>query len=175
MARTTPDGLSSAEAEARLRQSGRNALPRPATISVFALFLRQFRSPLIYLLLIAAVVSFAVKEQLNAFFIMAVLLINALVGAFQERRAETSMAELQKLIRQVARARRDGHLVELDAADLVLGDVISLESGMSVPADARLLSSSGLSADESSLTGESMPAGKDAGQLVDSSAGLADR
>lgn len=175
LARTTPDGLSSAEAEARLRQSGRNALPRPATISVFALFLRQFRSPLIYLLLIAAVVSFAVKEQLNAFFIMAVLVINALVGAFQERRAETSMAELQKLIRQVARVRRDGHLVELDAADLVPGDIISLESGMGVPADARLLSSSGLSADESSLTGESMPAGKDAGQLVDSGAGLADR
>lgn len=175
LARTTPDGLSAAEAEARLRQSGRNELPRPATVSVFGLFLRQFRSPLIYLLLIAAVVSFAVKEQLNSFFIMAVLLINALVGAFQERRAETSMAELQKLIRQVARARREGHLVEVDAADLVPGDIISLESGMGVPADARLLSSSGLSADESSLTGESMPAGKDAGQLVDSGAGLADR
>lgn len=139
------------------------------------LFLRQLRSPLIYLLLIAALVSFVVKEQLNSFFILAVLLINALVGAFQERRAETSMAELQKLIRQVARARRDRHLVEIDAADLVPGDIIALESGMGVPADARLLSSSGLSADESSLTGESMPVGKDAGQLVDNSAGLADR
>ena len=175
LARTTPDGLSAAEAEARLRQFGRNELPRPATISFLALFLRQFRSPLIYLLLIAAVVSFAIEEQLNSFFIMAVLLINALVGAFQERRAETSMAELQKLIRQVARVRRDGHLVEHDAGDLVPGDIISLESGMAVPADARLLSSSGLSADESSLTGESMPAGKDAGQLADRSAGLADR
>ena len=171
----TEAGLATSEAQARLARFGANELPRGKQVTVAQLFLRQFKSPLIYLLLAAALVSLLAREPTDAAFIAAVLLINAVIGTVQERRAESSAAALQKLIRHTARGHRDGRVTLLDARELVPGDIVEVESGVAVPADLRLLSSSGLLADESTLTGESLPARKDALVEVPAAAGLGDR
>ena len=168
-------GLSQAEAEARIRRHGRNELPGRRRAGLFVLFLRQFRSPLIYLLLAAAATSLALGHRVDAAFIFAVLLINATIGTVQERRADRGMAALERLIRHSARVRRDGALRTVDAAELVPGDVVELESGMAVPADLRLLEAHALQADESLLSGESLPAAKDAEAAVAEDSGLGDR
>jgi len=142
---------------------------------VLLLFLRQFRSPLIYLLLAAALVSLAVGEQTDAGFIAAVLLINAATGTFQEHRAEASAAALQKLIHHIARVYREGQLAILEARDLVPGDIVEVESGMAVAADVRLIAAHGLMVDESTFSGESFPVPKDADAQVPEGAGLGDR
>lgn len=172
---SSPSGLTQEEAERRQRIHGLNQLPQARGPSFVRLFLRQFRSPLIYLLLAATGISLALGHLTDAGFIAVVLILNAVIGTVQERRAEASMSALATLIRHSARVRRDGAVREVDAAEVVPGDVAELESGMAVPADIRLLSSSGLLADESLLSGESMPAAKDAGAIVDVSASLADR
>ncbi|MGZ8348051.1 MAG: HAD-IC family P-type ATPase, partial [Allosphingosinicella sp.] len=113
--------------------------------------------------------------MLDAAFIAVVLLLNAAVGTVQEHRAASSMAALDSLIQHKARVRRDGHVHEADAGDLVPGDIVEMESGMAVPADLRLLSSRALFADESMLSGESLAVRKEAEAEVDRSAMLADR
>ena len=172
---TTEAGLTSSEAEARLARHGQNALPARRRPGLPLLFLRQFKSPLIYLLLAAAAVSLALGEASDAGFIAAVLLINAIVGTIQEHRAEAGTEALQKLIRHMARARRDGRTLLLEATGLVPGDVVELESGMAVPADIRLIASQQLLADESTFSGESLAVAKDAAAEVPEGAGLGDR
>jgi len=172
---TTPDGLSAAEARQRLARHGPNSLPRRKRISVGRLFLRQFRSPLIYLLLAATLVSLALRHWTDAGFIAIVLALNALVGTVQEHRAAASMDALGRLIRLRARVRRDGLVHEIGASEVVPGDIVEMESGMAVPADARLISDNGLLVDESLLSGESLPVAKDAGASIGAAAGLADR
>ncbi|OGR49165.1 MAG: ATPase [Elusimicrobia bacterium GWA2_51_34] len=153
-------GLSSAQAALLLKKHGRNTLPSRASPSVAIIFLRQFLSPLIYILLAAGVASLFIGESTDAVFIFAVILLNALIGAFQELKAEKSAAALQKLLRIKTRILRDGAPVILDASELVPGDIVMLESGNKVPADVRLLRVNGLSADESLLTGESVTVDK---------------
>ena len=114
-------------------------------------------------------------HRVDAAFIFVVLLINATIGSVQERRADRGMAALEHLIRHSARVRRDGMLCTIDAAELVPGDVVELESGMAAPADARLLESHSLQVDESLLSGESLPVAKDAEAEVAEDAGLGDR
>jgi calcium-translocating P-type ATPase len=168
-------GLSAAEARRRLARYGPNSLPRRSRRSLASLFLRQFRSPLIYLLLAATVVSLIVGHLTDAGFIAVVLLLNALVGTVQEHRASASMDALGRLIRHKARVLRDGIVHEIEAAEVVPGDIAEVESGTAVPADLRLLSSNGLFADESLLSGESLPASKNAAAEIGAGAGLADR
>jgi Ca2+-transporting ATPase len=168
-------GLSAAEAARRLALYGANSLPRHKRPSPVFLFLRQFRSPLIYLLLAATLVSIVLGHLTDAGFIAVVLMLNALVGTVQEHRAAASMDALGRLIRLRARVRRDGVAQEVEAAELVPGDLVELESGMAVPADLRLLSATGLMADESLLSGESLAVAKDAGARIAEAAGLADR
>ncbi len=168
-------GLSAAEAAARLVRVGRNDLPTDRSEGLALAFLRQFRSPLIYLLLAAAAVSIALGHGDDAIFIGVVLLINATIGAVQERRAQTSMAALRRLIRQSARVRRDDVVLQIDARDLVPGDVVVVESGIAAAADMRLLSSTGLRLNEAALTGESLAVGKDAAVLAPVEAGVGDR
>ena len=172
---TTEAGLTSFQAKARLARHGLNELPARRRRSPPLLFLRQFKSPLIYLLLGAAVVSLAIGKASDAGIIAAVLLINAIVGTVQEHRAEAGTAALQKLIRHTARVRRDGGTVLIDASGLVPGDVVELESGMAVPADIRLVGSQQLLADESTFSGESLPVAKGAASEVAEGAGLGDR
>ena len=172
---SSADGLSAAEARRRLALYGRNSLPRRSRRSLGLLFLGQFRSPLIYLLLGATLVSLIVGHWTDAGFIAVVLLLNAIVGMVQEHRAAASMDALGRLIRHKAKVRRDGLLHEIEASELVAGDIAEMESGMAVPADLRLLSSNGLFADESLLTGESLPVSKDAWAEIGPETALADR
>ena len=154
-------GLSREEATTRRDEYGPNRLPKAEPVTVWEIFLRQFRNPLIYILAIAAIVSFAIGEETDAGFIAAVLLINALVGGVQEWRAERSSQALQQLVRTRATVIRDGETRDIDGEDVVPGDIVLLESGYRVPADIRLVSTHDLEADESALTGESEAVLKD--------------
>jgi magnesium-transporting ATPase (P-type) len=154
-------GLSSDEARQRLVAHGRNTLPHAPPPAWWQILLHQFQSPLIYVLCAAAAVSAAIGEWTDAWVIGGVLMLNALIGGFQEWRAEQSALALQKLLRIRAAVQRDGEVEEIDAEELVPGDVVWLESGNRVPADVRLLWTHGLEVDESLLTGESLAVLKD--------------
>ena len=154
--KTTRDGLGREEAARRRERFGPNLLPSKEPPGLLAVLLHQFKSPLIYILLVAGAVSLLLGETTDAAFIGAVLLLNAGIGTWQERRAERSAAGLQKLLVVQARVRRDGKEETLSAEELVPGDVVLLESGNRVPADLRLIKARNLAVDESLLTGESL-------------------
>jgi magnesium-transporting ATPase (P-type) len=166
LARTNSDlrGLTAREAEVRLHQYGPNCLPTIAPPGICLIFLHQFLSPLIYILIAAGVVSMAIGEWTDAGFIFAVILLNAVLGTFQEWKAERSAASLQQLLKTSCSVKRDNHLFDLPADDLVPGDIVHLESGSRVPADLRLLDVRNLSIDESLLTGESQAVDKQPGK-----------
>jgi len=168
-------GLSHAEAATRLERNGRNALPRPKPPGVAQVFLHQFTSPLIYVLVAAALVSLAIQEWSDAGFIAAVLLVNAIIGTFQEYSAQRAAEALHQLVTTNSRVLREGDAYELDAEELVLGDIVLLESGDRVPADLRLLAGYDLKVDESLLTGESVAVLKDANKTLASDSVLGDR
>ena len=155
-------GLAADEAESRLSRYGPNALPRKPPPTLLEILLRQFKSPLIYLLGVAALVSLALGEVKDAVFIFAVLLINAIIGTVQEAKAEKASQALQKLLQIRAAVRRGGSVRDISAENVVPGDIVFLESGNRVPADLRILTAHGLEADESLLTGESLAVSKDA-------------
>ncbi|GIW98518.1 MAG: haloacid dehalogenase [Pirellulaceae bacterium] len=172
---TFEHGLETAEAQARRQRWGPNRLPESPPPRLWQVAVRQFRSPLIYILAIAALVSLGLGEVKDATFIMAVLLINAVIGTSQEWKAERSSHALRKMLRIRATVQRDGETIEVDAEQLVPGDIVWLESGNRVPADIRLLSAHGLEIDESLLTGESLPVRKDPAWMGEPSQPLADR
>lgn len=172
---TSARGLDDAEARARLARHGPNALPHSRPPGLVVVFLRQFLSPLIYVLLVAAVVSVGIGHATDAAFILLVLLLNAVIGTAQEHAAERSAEALQELVASRALVVRDGEDREVDAAELVPGDVVRLEGGARVPADVRLLSAAGLEADESLLTGESLAVVKRSEPPAPADAGLPER
>ncbi len=172
---TSATGLSREEALARLERFGRNSLPKPKPTSIATLFLRQFLSPLIYILLAAAVVSFFLERITDTLFILAVLLINAVIGAAQEYSAERSLESLRSLVKTYARVVRDGESFEIDAEECVPGDIVLLEEGFKVPADMRLLEVHDLAIDESLLTGESLPVAKDPSLVLKEDTTIGDR
>lgn len=174
---TGENGLSNAEARARLELYGRNRLPQKPPAAWWEIVLRQFMSPLIYILTIAAIVSaIAHPDDLtDAIFIAAVLVINAAIGGYQEGKAEQSGRALQKILQIRASTLRDGEISEIDAEEVVPGDIVWLESGNRVPADMRLLMTHGLEVDESLLTGESLSIQKDPSWMGDASVVMADR
>ncbi len=172
---TVTGGLSDDEAASRLASYGPNTLPRRKPPGLAEILLRQFKSPLIYLLAIAAAVSLVIGEAKDAAFILGVLLINAVIGTVQESRAERASQALQKLLRIRAAVRRSNQVRDVDAETLVPGDVVYLESGNRVPADIRLIEAHGLEADESLLTGESLPVTKRADWSGGPGTPLADR
>ena len=169
------NGLSSAEAAARLERYGRNVLPRAAPPTLGAIFLRQFASPLMYVLVAAGLVSAALGAWSDAAFIFAAVLINAVIGTYQEHSAERTAEALRNLVSPRAMVLRDGAPREIDAAEIVPGDVVLLESGVKVPADLRLLAATGLSVDESLLTGESLSVRKDPARASGAGTPLAER
>lgn len=152
----TMSGLSSKAAKKRLLSHGANVLPEEKSPSIILVFLQQFKSPFIYVLLIAAVVSYGLGQTVNSWFILAVLLINALIGTVQEFSAQRAAAALKKLVPSHATVIRDGKTIQIDAADVVPGDFVQLVTGDKVPADIQLISSQDLHIDESMLTGESV-------------------
>ena len=170
------DGLSAPDAARRLERDGPNRLAEPKKEPRWRAFLRQFQDLLIIILLIAAVISFVVTREWETPVVIAlVVLLNATIGFVQESKAEASLEALKKMLVTTATVRRDGRMVNLDAAELVAGDVVSLQAGDRVPADGRLLTSTGLEVQESSLTGEAQPVGKSATAHVDADAALGDR
>lgn len=154
-------GLTSAEARERLARFGPNVLPSEPPPRLAGIVLGQLKSPLVYVLLAAAAVALAMGDFTDAAFIGVVLLVNSALGAWQEWRAEQQSRSLQQLLRIRATVVRDGAAVELDAEQLVPGDVVWLESGQRVPADLCLFDAHGLEVDEALLTGESIPVTKD--------------
>ncbi|MCU0878589.1 MAG: HAD-IC family P-type ATPase [Pirellulaceae bacterium] len=171
----TPRGLTRAEVERRQQEYGLNLLPEKGPTPLWLIVLRQFASPLIYILVAAAVVSALIGDLKDAAFIAAVLALNAVIGAYQEWQAEQSSHALKKLLRMHAQVERDGEVREVKAEEVVPGDILWLESGNRVPADIRLLSTHGLEVDESLLTGESLAVRKDSAWMGAPDATLADR
>jgi magnesium-transporting ATPase (P-type) len=172
---TQTQGLGSEQAAARLIQHGLNKLPESPPKPWWTILLRQFRSPLIYVLALAALVSISIGDHQDAGFIVIVLSINATIGCYQEWRAEQSSYALRHLLQIRATVLRSGEAIEVSAQEVVPGDVVWLESGNRVPADMRLMLSNGLETDESLLTGESLPVLKDADWIGSESIPLADR
>ncbi len=172
---TSPQGLNQVEAAARLEQFGRNTLPRARPPGPLRIFLRQFLSPLIYVLLVAAVVSLALQHWSDAGFIAVVLVLNAVIGTAQEHGAGRSAEALRAMMTLRALVVREAQDFEIDAEEVVPGDVVLLEPGGRVPADLRLVSGTGLETDESLLTGESTPVTKRPNAVVQPDALVADR
>ena len=143
------------DAAHRLERDGRNELAEAPRRSRLALFVAQFKSLLIVILMIAAGLAAAVGDLKDAVVIGVVLVLNAVLGYVQEAKAERSVDALRRMLTTRARVRRDGRLVDVDGAELVVGDVVLLEAGDRVPADGRLVQATTLAVDESSLTGES--------------------
>jgi len=159
------DGLRESEAKSRLAEYGPNKFKDAHVCGYPMIFLRQFRSPLIYVLIAAGALVAFMGEIIDALIIAAVLLFNAIVGTIQEGKAERTLLALRRMTATKATVLRDGREIIIPDEAVVPGDIISLNEGDRVPADARLISSNTLRADEASLTGESESAGKDAAAL----------
>lgn len=168
-------GLTESEARNRLTTYGPNVLPEPPRPSAFSLFLSQFTSLIVWVLIGAAIVSGLLQEWVDAAAIIAIIILNAALGFTQEFRAERSLAALKKLSVTSARVIRDGTLRSLPARELVSGDLIQVEAGDHVPADARLVYATSLQTQEAALTGESTPVDKTAEALIGDDIALADR
>ncbi|AXY73842.1 HAD family hydrolase [Paraflavitalea soli] len=171
----TPNGLPAAEAAERLKKFGPNTLPPPKAKNIGIIFLSQFLSPLIYVLIGAAILSAIAGEVNDALFITTIIVINAILGTWQEWQAENSAAALKTLVTVKARIKRDGKILEIDAAEIVPGDVVLLESGVKVPADIRLIKARELNIEEALLTGESQPVTKTTETLPDKDLSLGDQ
>ena len=171
---TSPNGLSAAEVARRLATHGRNELPSAPPKHPLRRLLAQFNNALILFLLAAAAVAALLGHWLDAGVILAVVLINTLIGFIQEGRAEQALAALRSMIAPSARVLRDGHRQQVDVGDVVPGDIVLLEAGDRVPADIRLVHARGMRADESLLTGESVATNKHEAP-VDAGAALGDR
>ena len=157
---TSEEGLTDKEVKERLLQYGPNKLAEEEKINKLKILLHQFTSPLIYILLIAAIVTFLLKEYIDTGVIMAVVLLNAIIGYIQEFKAEESVRALKKMIVPKARVLRGGIEKEINSLELVPGDIVLLSSGSKVPADLRLFRTIELKVEEAMLTGESIPAEK---------------
>lgn len=160
-----PEGLTSDEASKRLQKYGKNELAKPKGKSLIRRFLEQLADPMIIILLVAAVVSgitaaYANESFADVFIILFVVIINAVLGVYQESKAEKAIEALQKMTAATSKVLRDREIAHVKSADMVPGDVVLLEAGDAVPADCRIIESASLKIEEAALTGESVPAGK---------------
>ncbi|MBI2667398.1 calcium-translocating P-type ATPase, SERCA-type [Candidatus Woesearchaeota archaeon] len=164
---TTVNGLTTQEANKRLKQYGFNEIEEKNKINPIKIFISQFKSFVVLILVIAVAVSLLINEYLDAIVIFAILIINAILGFIQEYKAEKSIEALKKLAPQKARVIRDGKVTEIIARFIVPGDIILLESGDKIPADSRIIENIELATQEASLTGESTPVNKSIEKLKD--------
>ncbi|WP_436666692.1 cation-translocating P-type ATPase [Latilactobacillus sakei] len=173
---TTPQGLTQEQVEKRLAENGRNQLTEKKRKSLAIRFLEQFKDFMIIVLLVAAMIAgFLAHEWPDAFIILAVVILNAIFGVFQEAKAEQAIDALKEMATPDAHVRRDGEIVTIKSEELVVGDIVLLEAGDIVPADLRLLESAALKIEESALTGESVPVDKTVETLTDPESGIGDR
>ncbi|MCI2058476.1 MAG: cation-translocating P-type ATPase [Oscillibacter sp.] len=162
---SSPEGLSSAEAGRRLAKNGRNCLAQPPKKSLIRQFFAQMADPMILILIAAAAVSgvtsfYSGESPADVVIILFVVIVNAVLGVYQENKAEKAIEALQKMAAATSHVLRDGKVVRIHSEELVVGDVVLLEAGDAIPADGRLLESASLKAEESALTGESVPVSK---------------
>ena len=169
------DGLTTSEAKEKLEKNGYNTLPQEKPYSRIRLFLSQFHSPLMYILLITVIISFLLKHYSDTIFIVVVVLINTAVGFYQENKANQSLLALKKMVKIRAKILRDGYKKEIDSEELVAGDIVFLKHGDKVPADGRLIESRGLKINEASLTGESQAVEKRAEDILSAADPLPER
>ena len=167
-------GLKNKEAGKRLEKYGKNEFVKKKKVLWILKLLKQFNSPLIYILFVAAIISFAFDHLIDAYVILAVVLINASVGFIQERKAERAIDALKKVVVSYAKVYRGGEIIKIPASQIVPGDVISLEEGDKVPADSRLFEMKNFRTQESSLTGESFSQEKDL-KVISTKTPLGDR
>lgn len=172
--KTGESGLTAEDAKQRLQEYGTNELRKEKKESNIAIFLSEFKNFLILILIAATVVSFLMGEVMDAIVISAIVLINAIIGFVQQYRAEKSLEALKRMVSPTARVIRGGKEMKILASELVPGDMVLLEAGDRIPADARILKSLELRADEAALTGESLPVDKNC-EIVKAGAALADR
>ena len=163
--KSSQQGLTQEEAEKRLRENGKNKLQDAPKQSLLSRFLDQLKDPMIIILIAAAIVSgvtaaYANESFADVFIIMIVVIINAILGVYQESKAEKAIEALQKMAAATSKVLRNGAVVSVKSEDLVVGDIILLEAGDAVPADARILESASLKIEEAALTGESVPVNK---------------
>ncbi len=172
---TDKQGLHRADAEERLNQYGKNELTEKKKISVLILLLHQFKDVMIIVLLVAAVIAFAIGDIKDTIVILAIVILNAVIGFMQEYRAEKAIAALKKMASHKATVRRGGNIVQIPASELVPGDIVILEAGMLVPADIRLTEVHSLKVEEASLTGESHAVEKNTEDITVENLPLGDR
>ena len=175
LATSLSQGLTANEAARRLAAQGRNLLQQAPPRSAWRMLLDQFRDFMILMLLAAALVSAAIGEGVDSLAIVAILVVNACIGFAQEYRAAQAMQALKRLAAARARVLRAGVPAEIDAAELVVGDVVILEAGDLIPADVRIVEAAAFGVDESVLTGESVPVEKQVDALADPALGVAER
>jgi magnesium-transporting ATPase (P-type) len=172
---TSSTGLSVQEVQKRQQEKGKNLLPKPKRITLFQIIIHQFTNPLIYVLIAAGIISAVVGEFLDAGFIFAVLSINAMIGTYQEWKAEQNAAALQEFMKVQATVKRKEGVVKIDAEDVVVGDIVLLESGVKVSADVQLIQTNELTIEEAILTGESTAVHKNEAVLATENLPLAER
>ena len=175
---TSVDGLSTAQAKERLDAYGYNELDEGEKRSLLSKFIDQFKDLMIIILLVAAALSVITEGMhglTDACIILAVVVLNAAFGVYQEGQAEAAIEALKNMSSPMARVRRDGNVVEIDSRELVPGDIVLLEAGDVVPADMRLIEAASLKIEEAALTGESVPVEKDITETVEAEAGIGDR
>lgn len=166
--KSSENGLSSAEAEKRLQENGKNKLDEGKKVSTFERFIDQLKDPMIIILLVAAVISAATDmieakgfvTPTDAIIILTVVIINAVLGVVQESKAEKAVEALQKMSAATTKTLRDGKIVTVKSEDLVVGDVIILDAGDAIPADCRIFKCASMKIEEAALTGESVPVTK---------------
>ncbi len=178
---SSASGLTAEEAAKRLETIGKNKLDEPPKPTLFARFIEQFKNPMIIVLIAAAVISAVTgiisegKLEADVFIILFVVLANAVLGVYQENKAESAIEALQAMSAAQSKVYRSGELIVIPSSDLVPGDVITLEAGDNVPADCRILEAAALKAEESALTGESVPSEKESRVLEGEDVPLGDR
>ena len=158
--RTSPEGLRDAEAAERLAQNGRNELRQKPPKTLLQMLKAQLTDPMVLILVGAAAFSALLREWTEASVIFAIVIVNAIIGIAQEKKAQASLDALRKMSAPTARVLRQGEESIVPASELVVGDVVLLSDGDMVPADLRLMDSANLKVQEAALTGESLPAEK---------------
>jgi P-type Ca2+ transporter type 2C len=173
---TSLQGLSSAEAAARLAEYGPNSLPEKKPTSLLRLFIGQFNSPLIFILFASSVIIYIIGEDsADAYIILFVLVFNAVIGTIQEGRAQNTLSALKKFVETKAVALRNGTELIIPDRELVPGDIIDLHEGEKIPGDARIILSQNMKVDEASLTGESVPAFKTSEPIANEKTSVVDQ
>ena len=172
--KTSQEGLTTKEVKHRLEKYGKNEIPKKKSDSFFVIMFKQLMDPIELLLVAAMGFSFMINEVIDGLAILFIIIVDLLMGTFQEWKANKNAEALSKLVEVKAKVLRDGKEVEVDSVDLVVGDIVLLESGTKISADLRIIESSNLTIDESILTGESLSVAKNT-DVITENAVLAER